>query len=229
MLNPNHPADEQLATLADGDADAHADSELAGHVASCARCTEVVSDLRLLRAALAELPDVAPSRPLRLLPPVADPEPSAVERLAGWVRRLFTPVVVAGSALALVGLVGTVGPGLSGSMAGGPASVGDELAQPGEAQVLQSGGVDSGGDEGETAAEPSARAEGPLEAASPTDLQELDEDQRSVDGRDGGQLPSRSNDSLPAERSPWPMVLFSGVAVVIGALLLRWILVPRAG
>jgi hypothetical protein len=34
---------------------------------------------------------------------------------------------------------------------------------------------------------------------------------------------------LPAERSPWPMVLFTGVALMVGAALLRWILVPRAG
>jgi hypothetical protein len=34
---------------------------------------------------------------------------------------------------------------------------------------------------------------------------------------------------LPAERSPWPMVLFTGVALMIGAALLRWIMVPRAG
>jgi len=34
---------------------------------------------------------------------------------------------------------------------------------------------------------------------------------------------------LPVERSPWPMVLFTGVALMVGAALLRWILVPRAG
>jgi hypothetical protein len=34
---------------------------------------------------------------------------------------------------------------------------------------------------------------------------------------------------LPAERSPWPMLLFTGVAVMIVAGLLRWVLVPRAG
>jgi hypothetical protein len=33
----------------------------------------------------------------------------------------------------------------------------------------------------------------------------------------------------PAERSPWPMVLFGGIALVIAGLLLRWIVVPRAG
>ena len=36
-------------------------------------------------------------------------------------------------------------------------------------------------------------------------------------------------DSLVAERSPWPMVLFAGIALIIAALVLRWILVPRAG
>ncbi len=36
-------------------------------------------------------------------------------------------------------------------------------------------------------------------------------------------------ETLTVERSPWPMVLFTGVALMIGALLLRWILVPRAG
>ena len=35
--------------------------------------------------------------------------------------------------------------------------------------------------------------------------------------------------TLPAERSPWPMLLFTGVALIVGALLLRWIVVPRAG
>jgi hypothetical protein len=43
---------------------------------------------------------------------------------------------------------------------------------------------------------------------------------------DGDQAAS---DPVSVERSPWPMVLFTGVALMIGALLLRWILVPRAG
>lgn len=43
-----------------------------------------------------------------------------------------------------------------------------------------------------------------------------------------GDEPSIASD-LPAERSPWPMVLFTGVALLIGAVLLRWILQPRAG
>jgi hypothetical protein len=35
-------------------------------------------------------------------------------------------------------------------------------------------------------------------------------------------------DQAPADRSPWPMVLFAGVALMIAALLTRWILAPRA-
>jgi hypothetical protein len=33
----------------------------------------------------------------------------------------------------------------------------------------------------------------------------------------------------PADRPIWPMVLFTGVALMVAAVLLRWILVPRAG
>jgi hypothetical protein len=47
-------------------------------------------------------------------------------------------------------------------------------------------------------------------------------------GEDGSEAAGQAR-GLPAERSPWPMVLFTGLALVIGALLLRWILVPRAG
>ena len=47
------------------------------------------------------------------------------------------------------------------------------------------------------------------------------------DSTDEGAAPEITQ--APAERSPWPMVLFAGVALMIGATLLRWILVPRAG
>ena len=69
------------------------------HVSSCVRCTGLVEELGALRASLAELPDLRPHRPLRLLPEV---EPSArrVDRLGGWARRLFAPVLTAGAALA---------------------------------------------------------------------------------------------------------------------------------
>jgi hypothetical protein len=41
---------------------------------------------------------------------------------------------------------------------------------------------------------------------------------------------SSSATSRPgAEQSPWPVVLVSGVALMIAALLLRWMVSPRAG
>jgi hypothetical protein len=35
--------------------------------------------------------------------------------------------------------------------------------------------------------------------------------------------------TVTAERPIWPMLLFAGIAILVGASLLRWILVPRAG
>ena len=105
MQNPPHPDDERLAAYAGGDADALADSSLVAHLSACDRCGPIVDELSLLRGALAELPDIAPSRPLRLIPPV--PEPAA--RPAGaraWLRRLTAPAMAAGAGLVLVGAVG---------------------------------------------------------------------------------------------------------------------------
>ena len=73
MHDAPHPADERLAAYAAGDADAVADRALSEHLTACERCRPIVDELTLLRGALAALPDVAPSRPLRLIPPVAAP------------------------------------------------------------------------------------------------------------------------------------------------------------
>ena len=70
MLIPNHPNDERLSALASRETDATADATLTAHVSTCPRCTDLVTELGALRAALADLPDLAPSRPLLLLPPV---------------------------------------------------------------------------------------------------------------------------------------------------------------
>ena len=77
MLIPNHPDDERLSALAWHDADAAADTKLTLHVSSCDRCAALVNELGALRAVLADLPDVAPSRPLRFIPPVEDAPPNA--------------------------------------------------------------------------------------------------------------------------------------------------------
>jgi hypothetical protein len=229
MLIPNHPDDERLSALAAHDDDAMADASLSSHVSTCIRCTDLVTELGALRASLAELPDVAPHRALQLLPPVADAP--AATGAAGWVRRLFAPALTAGAAIAMVGLVGTAGP-LFGGMAGSGAlfqNVGTNLdaAQEPEsslAQVMSSDALDGESQGGAPAAggeEPDATADqfsGRTNASGEVAGEERDFD----DGDDG-------LTTLPAERSIWPMVLFSGIALMLAAALLRWILVPRAG
>ncbi len=82
MLIPNHPDDEWLSAFAADDPEA-VDPAQASHVASCERCTAVVTELASLRMALAELPDLAPSRPLQLVPAV--PSGSATCRSRWWL------------------------------------------------------------------------------------------------------------------------------------------------
>lgn len=226
MLIPNHPADERLAAFAADDLEAP-EPALAEHVSSCARCTAVVDDLSTLRIALAELPDLAPNRPLRLVPGVPDPS-HAGDRAAGWVRRLFAPALAAGAAIALVGAVGTTTPLLDGMAGGADSAPGDEAS------------FESVGDAGAPAASAASEAGGQAElqpgasglrdAAASADANPLvaGEDAR---GTRSGTPGSETDFSLDGgtERSPWPMVLLSGVAVMIGALMLRWVLEPRAG
>ena len=243
MLIPNHPHDERLSALASGDPEATADAALSAHVAECLRCTATVDELRLLRTSLAELPDLRPHRPLRLLPDVAAPAPSPADRLGGWARRFFAPALTAGAAIAMVGLVGTTAPILSGLGVGG-ASAG---ASPESDMAFQAGGADGGAGEepgslnpavdsasdgaviGESAggapaaAQPSSRED----TADQHQLRSQAEDEPTTAGADD-ERGAPLGQELPADRSPWPMVLFSGVAVMIAAALLRWILAPRA-
>ena len=118
MLISNHPDDARLSALASQDADAVADAALTSHVEACDRCSTALEELGALRAHLAALPDVAPHRPLRLLPDAA----AAPDRLGVWVRKVFGPVMAAGAALALVGMVGTVAPNLSSQAGSAPAA-----------------------------------------------------------------------------------------------------------
>ncbi len=223
MLIPNHPDDERLSALAAHDEDAAADAALASHVSTCIRCTDLVTELGALRASLAELPDLAPHRPLQLLPPVADAPATGA---AGWVRRLFAPALTAGAAIAMVGLVGTAGP-LLGGMASGQAfqDAGAALEEAGGeaaeslAQVLRTDDLNSYGTGGE----------------APTAAGSSDGDSGEDSGSRGNEEPEASPadreliTQAPADRPIWPMVLFTGVALMVAAVLLRWILVPRAG
>ena len=107
MTTRDHPDPERLAALAGADPDALSDRELIAHLGDCAACDGQVRELRVLRSALAELPDLVPSRPLQLLPPVAEPRPAAGWRIT--FRRAFAPLAVAGMVLLLVGGVGATG------------------------------------------------------------------------------------------------------------------------
>jgi len=242
MLNAPHPDDERLSALASLDDDSVADAALTSHVTNCARCTDLVDELGVLRASLAELPDLQPSRPLRLLPPAA--EAPVATGAAGWVRRLFGPALTVGAALAMVGLVGTATPILDGATGGAAPGIFDDVGTAleggGDANYEALSSTDDGGAPAEAPGAElgrdlsSAAAQAPEEAAaSEAPLQPdaiTDEDQpraswqATASGGDG-----RLASELPAERSPWPMVLFAGVALMVGAALLRWILAPRAG
>jgi hypothetical protein len=219
MLIPNHPDSERLSALASGDPDATGDASLTDHVAGCRRCTDLVTELGALRASLAELPDLRPHRPLRLLPEVA-PEPARVDRLGGWAKRFFAPVLTAGAALALVGAVGTVGPSFAG-MAGSAGS-----SVPADVQTLQSQESDPGVQPG--APEPSSadNAEGAA-GGGPAASEGSTRGGVTVEAPQ----PSTGYETLTSDvpRSPWPMVLWAGVALIIAASVLRWILAPRAG
>lgn len=205
MLNPNHPADERLSALAGHDPAAADDAALVEHVSSCGRCAELVDELGALRASLAELPDLEPSRPLRFLPPVD--EAPARDGLATWVRRLFAPALTAGAALALVGAVGTTGFGIP-QLQGDAAT---EAYQPAEVGPSAAAGGDGGA---------AALEDDDPRASAGAEIMASGEDSRST---------ASPAHPLPAERSPWPMVLFTGVALMVAAALLRWIVVPRAG
>lgn len=207
MLNSNHPADERLSALAGHDPEAADDAALVEHVTSCDPCTELIHELGALRASLAELPDLAPPRSLRLLPPVD--EAPAHDGWATWVRRLFAPALTAGAALALVGAVGTTGFGIP-----SPQSAG---AQPEAFQSVS-----------EALASEAAGAGGAA-AMEDDDQPRASAGAEIMAGGDDSRESAAPADQLPAQRSPWPMVLFTGVALIVAAALLRWIVVPRAG
>lgn len=252
MLIPNHPNDERLSALASRETDATADATLTAHVSSCHRCTELVTELGALRAALADLPDLAPSQPLRLLPPVEATPAGAADRLGGWARRFFAPVLASGAALALVGTIGTAVPALTPMAQSGAAPDGINAQVP-EVEPAPSGPVGGAAEAASSTAPdefaasvapaagaPGDAATGETREADATDVAvplfsdsslTAEDEEPASDGTTAGSEEAdkaTTRDALTVERSPWPMVLFTGVALMIGALLLRWILVPRA-
>jgi hypothetical protein len=219
-----HPSEERLAAFAGADPDATSDRELALHVPACPRCQEVVADLVALRAALAELPDLAPSRPLRLLPPVAEPRPTVAQRLAGIAHRTFAPLLAAGAGLVLVGAVGGIGslgaPSPASAPAGATPGAGDGAAELSD----------------ETTPTPRERDDSPLSgAASPQpDLVRpgaLASPRSQSGAEDQGTAAPEQVMRGPMSQSgpPWAGLFVAGAALIGVALTLRFVVAPRAG
>jgi len=91
--------DERLSDWLENDIDAATRAELERHVAACARCTALVSDLALIRREAAALPELVPSRDLwpeieaRIQAPVISLEQSRVAPAAarrGSMRRAWS-------------------------------------------------------------------------------------------------------------------------------------------
>jgi hypothetical protein len=242
MLIPNHPDEERLAALASHEPDATADARLTSHVDSCHRCTTVIDELGALRSALADLPDLAPARPLRLLPPVEEAPAPAAGGIGGWARRFFAPVLASGAALALVGMIGTAAPALSGpagqaGSADSAQSAESEAAAEAPAAVASEPAADAS--EGSAAFDTEAGEEQPRSAMSDHvttlegqgyDMSASPPPEANAERDAESELQDEPIESRVAEEpSPWPFVLAAGVALMAGAVLIRYVLVPRAG
>jgi len=240
MPNTSHPDDERLAAYAGGDADATSDRALVAHLSGCDRCAPIVDELALLRGALALLPDLAPSRPLRLIPPVPDATPQPAGPLA-WLRRLAAPAMAAGAGLALVGAVGLSG-AISGTLSDLSASGGDRSAAE---YALGSDNAAAPGLSAEsTRPAPQSNPEvgsvysprGQSDDASASEPPgSRGEDEKSASPAASGPAASREEGAtvgaLRGSRGeePWLTILIAGTALFTIATLLRFSLTPRAG
>ena len=231
MQNSSHPDDERLAAYAGGDRDAIADPSLSAHVAACDRCGPMVDELAGLRIALAELPDLAPSRPLRLIPPVPAALAPRQSPLA-WLRRLAGPAMAAGAGLVLIGAIGLGQSGAATDLFGKAASGGNPQA--------------AGASDREAAASATAYQPAPGSAGSP--MATSNETRGTTDSGASAEPPRTqfSHGSSPAPVSegpdrtehlsggsssaqPWLTLLIAGTAVFVIATVLRFSIAPRAG
>jgi hypothetical protein len=239
MHSDRHPDDLRLSAYAAGDTDATSDRALATHFATCSRCKAILSDLNLLRGALADLPDLVPSRQLRLIPPV--PAPAAPRsRPLEWVRRLAAPAMAAGAGLVLIGAVGASG--LVGDIsrdlryAAAAASAGDtnEAGVPKSSTPTQPvpGGVGGANPSGGTDA-----SAAPVRSLSWQEYASSSETPRS---QTGGASPSPAPTADVAkdgsfgglERSteqPWLTLLIAGVALFAVSAVLRFSITAGGG
>lgn len=229
MQHPIHPDDERLAALAGDDPQVASDAALRAHVDSCDRCGPLVRELVALRAAMSDLPDLVPSRPLQLLPPVTGPQPAA---RGGWLRRLAAPAMAAGFVLVIVGAIGSSGFSLMGmASSAGASAQAPEAAAP--SAMAGGAGASSGEapslDDGESfARSQSATASGSDNAPQPSrrSLGEPTGEEVAPPADRGG-----SGDLFAAAdpRLPWLVVLALGVGLLVAGIYLRFAQQPRAG
>jgi hypothetical protein len=225
MQNALHPDDERLAAYAGGDADALGDRALVDHLAACDRCRPIVDELSLLRGALAALPDLVPSRPLRLIPPVPAAAPRAAGRLE-WLRRLAAPAMAAGAGLVLIGAVGASGiaaplGGFAGLKAASRASFNatdtagrPSAGTPAGSPLLVPGTETDGSAYGSRSTPPRSLDSGGTASPAPTATQ-----------REGSVEPVTSS----SDEQPWLTLLIAGVALFATSTVLRFSIAPRAG
>jgi hypothetical protein len=225
MHDSPHPDDERLAAYAGGDRDALDDPSLVSHLAACDRCRPLVDELSFLVGSLAELPDVAPSRPLRLIPPVWDTALPAAGSVS-WLRRLTAPAMAAGAALFLVGAVG-IGATAFAGLGSKSASFGtdQEAASASDRDLgpLAGGGSPSvapddtrGSSDFESSAMPATMGSGTPAPRTP-----------QPSASDGGRT-NYETDS-PSSEQPWLTLLIAGVGLFGISTALRFSLAPRAG
>lgn len=228
MTTRAHPDPERLAALAGADPDALSDRELSAHVAECAVCGGQVRDLKVLRAALAELPDLVPSRPLRLLPPVPESTQSAGWRIG--LRRAFAPLAVAGMVLLLVGGVGAtgvLGPADAGALLqrlqfSAPAAMQAATAQPQETAAEVGTAPD------EVASPEGSRGQtGAIATDVPRAADATAAPAESLAEVTAGQDTSRDGDlAMVEDRLGWILAALAGVGLLAVALVLRRSAVP---
>ena len=230
MQNTPHPDDERLAAYAGGDSDALADSSLVAHLSACDRCRPMVDELSLLRGALAELPDIAPSRPLRLIPPVSEPAVRAAGPRA-WLRRLTAPAMAAGAGLVLIGAVG-FGASAAVNLLPKAASLGapagaattDLEFRPVPGAASASSAADTIG----SAAYGSSSAPRSLSSTQPPS-QPPSQPTSALPSKDDAGRVELVTDNGSSPDQPWLTLLIAGVALFGVSTVLRFSLAPRAG
>ncbi len=212
-----HPDDARLAALADNEPEARTDGALLAHVGDCTHCSTVVAELRALQTALSELPDLVPSRPLRLLPPVGEPEGRRAG-LFGTVRRLAAPALATGLLLIVVGAVGSAGSLVGGSAGAAPVmrelASGAARAAAGSHEPSPSG---SGRYSGDTA---SPGIPGALHGSSASPQPSNDEPKSAATPSPTAADQRESPANLPEQGgSLYPLVLLLGTALAVSAVV----------